>query len=57
MRRFAFVVLILILGTAVQAQQTKEDLEKERKEIQREIEELRQSQSSVKKDKKKVLRS
>lgn len=55
MRRFAFVVLILILGSAVQAQQSKEELEKERKEIQREIEELRQSQSSVKKDKKESL--
>lgn len=51
MRRFAFIVLILLLGGAVHAQQTKEELEKERKEIQQEIEELRKSQSSVKKDK------
>ncbi|MGN6436353.1 MAG: murein hydrolase activator EnvC family protein [Agriterribacter sp.] len=51
MRRFAFIVLILLLGSAVHAQQTKEELEKERKEIQQEIEELRKSQSSVKKDK------
>ncbi len=51
---FIFIGLLVVAGSAVQAQ-SKEDLEKQRREIQAEIEELRRSQASVKKDRSQSL--
>ncbi len=51
---FTVVGLLVLMVNAVQAQ-SKEELEKQRKEIQAEIEELRRSQASVKKDRSQSL--
>ncbi len=58
MYKFLFIIILLVGGSLVsplQAQQTKDDLENQRKEIQKEIEDLRKSQLSVKKNKQESL--
>lgn len=57
MRKFFFILFVTLLAiriTPVQAQ-TKDELESQRQQIQQEIEDLRKSQSAVKKDKKESL--
>ncbi|MFT3704121.1 MAG: peptidoglycan DD-metalloendopeptidase family protein [Agriterribacter sp.] len=49
---FLLCMMLTCLATSSFAQQTRDELEAQRKQIQQEIEELRQSQNSVKKSKK-----
>lgn len=57
MRNFFSIILVVLFAAWANPtlSQTKDELESQRKQIQKEIEELRQSQSSVKKSKKESL--
>lgn len=53
--RKLLILIVVVFAAAVAQGQTKEELEKQRKEIQAEIEELKKSQSSLQKNKKESL--
>lgn len=56
MRKFFFLLFVLLCGLQISSwSQSKDELESQRKQIQQEIEELRKSQSTIKKNKKESL--
>ena len=56
MRKFFFLLFVLLCGLQISSwSQSKDELESQRKQIQQEIEDLRKSQSAIKKNKKESL--
>ena len=56
MRKFFFLLFVLLCGLQISSwSQSKDELESQRKQIQQEIEDLRKSQSAIKKNKKERL--